>query len=242
MQPEYLIGLDLGRVRDYSALCVAERREVQANVFGPDSLPRESTVGTYDITHLERFPLGVKYTDIPDRLYDVIRGIEAVEKRRWLDDQGAVGPTPKTTLIVDRTGVGEAVSDIFRAAGLEFVTVVIHGGDATTEVTMDEWRVPKRELAGVVQVLLQAQRLRIAENLAHTSTLVAELRNFKAKISLTGHDSYGAGEDWREGNHDDLVLAVALACWYGESREDRTGRVGSYLGPPPERGPVGWNR
>ena len=30
---------------------------------------------------------------------------------------------------------------------------------------------------------------------------------------LTAHDSYGA---WREKEHDDLVLAVALACWYGE--------------------------
>jgi hypothetical protein len=29
-----------------------------------------------------------------------------------------------------------------------------------------------------------------------------------------GHDQHGA---WREGTHDDLVLAVALACWYGET-------------------------
>jgi len=27
------------------------------------------------------------------------------------------------------------------------------------------------------------------------------------------HVSYGA---WREGTHDDLVLATALACWAGE--------------------------
>jgi hypothetical protein len=33
---------------------------------------------------------------------------------------------------------------------------------------------------------------------------------------VTGHDSYGAGEDSRENNHDDCVLAVAMACWYGE--------------------------
>jgi hypothetical protein len=30
----------------------------------------------------------------------------------------------------------------------------------------------------------------------------------------TGHDSY---EAWRESIHDDLVLAVSLACWYGEN-------------------------
>ena len=33
-------------------------------------------------------------------------------------------------------------------------------------------------------------------------------------------DSYGA---WLEEDHDDLVLAVALACWYGVKR--RGGRV-----------------
>jgi len=44
--------------------------------------------------------------------------------------------------------------------------------------------------------------------------LVQEFLNFLVKIDpLTGHDSYGA---WREGQHDDLVLATAVACWYGE--------------------------
>jgi alkanesulfonate monooxygenase SsuD/methylene tetrahydromethanopterin reductase-like flavin-dependent oxidoreductase (luciferase family) len=26
-----------------------------------------------------------------------------------------------------------------------------------------------------------------------------------------GYDTYGAGDDWRVGNHDDLVLATAIA-------------------------------
>jgi hypothetical protein len=30
------------------------------------------------------------------------------------------------------------------------------------------------------------------------------------KITPSGNEQYGA---WREGEHDDLVLAVALACW-----------------------------
>ena len=38
--------------------------------------------------------------------------------------------------------------------------------------------------------------------------------NLKVKINIaTGHHSY---EAWREGDHDDLVLAVAMACWCGE--------------------------
>jgi len=30
----------------------------------------------------------------------------------------------------------------------------------------------------------------------------------------TGHDSY---EAWREGDHDDIVLSLAVACWSAEN-------------------------
>jgi hypothetical protein len=32
--------------------------------------------------------------------------------------------------------------------------------------------------------------------------------NFRVKFSLTGRDSYGAGVEWHESTHDDLVLAL----------------------------------
>jgi hypothetical protein len=44
------------------------------------------------------------------------------------------------------------------------------------------------------------------------------------KVSLdTGHDSYGA---WREGTHDDLVLALACALWCGERQWPRFVPIG----------------
>jgi len=49
--------------------------------------------------------------------------------------------------------------------------------------------------------------------LPEAATLVQELLAFQVKLTPQGHDTYGT---WREGNHDDLVLAVALTCWYGE--------------------------
>ena len=44
-------------------------------------------------------------------------------------------------------------------------------------------------------------------------TLVHELTTFQTKDTLAGNETFGA---WREGAHDDLVLAVALAAWFGE--------------------------
>jgi hypothetical protein len=62
--------------------------------------------------------------------------------------------------------------------------------------------------------LMQNKQLKIAQEMPLAETLRKELLNFKVKINIaTGHDSY---EAWREGDHDDLVLAVAMPCWCGE--------------------------
>ncbi len=50
------------------------------------------------------------------------------------------------------------------------------------------------------------------------------------KITLAGNDTY---EAWREGDHDDLVLAAAMAAWYGEKKL----RSILYL-PPLPRAPI----
>ena len=67
-----------------------------------------------------------------------------------------------------------------------------------------------------LQVLPQAGPLKIAEGLLGAEKLLKELLNFKVKISDSAQDLYGL---WRQGTHDDLVLSVALACYYAERRK-----------------------
>ena len=64
-----------------------------------------------------------------------------------------------------------------------------------------------------VAVLLEQRRLLIPPSLPLADLLTGELQAFKRKVTPAGSDSYAAG---REGPHDDLVLAVALAAWYRE--------------------------
>jgi hypothetical protein len=73
--------------------------------------------------------------------------------------------------------------------------------------------VPKKELIATLQVLLQTRRLQIAPSLHDAPILVRELENYRVKISPARNEIF---EPWREGQHDDLVLAVALAAWAGE--------------------------
>lgn len=213
----YVAGLDLGQAQDYSALAIVEH--------GPAGAGQ-----TLDVRHLQRWPLGTRYPAIVD---------DVAELLATPDLRGRV------RLAIDATGVGAAVVDLFRGprAPAQFslyntvtgqatmpprpvpprpivapiYAITITGGTAVARNGRDA-AVPKRDLVGAVVAPLQSGRLKIAPALAEAVTLTRELRDFKAKISLaTGHDSYGVGEEWRIGQHDDLVLAVAMAVWVAQN-------------------------
>jgi hypothetical protein len=59
---------------------------------------------------------------------------------------------------------------------------------------------------------LQAGRLQVARRLPLARVLVQELLNFRVRITEAANETFGAGE----GEHDDIVVAVALACWHAE--------------------------
>ncbi len=119
------------------------------------------------------------------------------------------------SLVVDQTGVGRPVVDLFRQARLRLIPVTITGGEKQSRGE-DGYHVPKRNLVSALQIAFQAGKLRIAKDLVEAETLVKELLNFRAKINSSGRDTY---EAWREGMHDDLVLAVSLACWWAEEKK-----------------------
>jgi hypothetical protein len=200
----FFIGVDLGQAQDYTAITVMDviPTVYQKHIAGIDmetGLPRTRTVPvdgpplTYHVRHLQRIPLGTTY---PVQVQTVKKIMDKLEGNK--------------TLVIDQTGVGRAVFDMFNATGMRPIGISIHGGD---KVVQDGYtfRVPKRDLVGVLMSAFQNEKLKIAEALSEARTLRDELLNFKVKINLkTAHDSY---EAWREGIHDDLVLSVGLAAW-----------------------------
>lgn len=205
---DHLICLDLAQGgADYTALAVLQRTE-----------PIDGGPATYAGIHLERWR-SRDTAKVPERTRAVWRQIEHLARETHFQRYGTIlGGDPTIRLVVDITGVGPFGSDPLKKAGFEPIGIVIHGGDAVTHPDPHTYRVPKRDLAGAVHVLLESNRLRIASKLPEAPALKAELENFRAKITLSGHDTYGAGggEEWRDGAHDDLVLAVAIGCWLGE--------------------------
>jgi hypothetical protein len=212
-----VVGLDLGKLEDPSALALLEweapKRPTHAPLPGA-RVPRRE----YNVPTLKRWPLQTPYRQI---LADVVRFLQTPPLR------GA-----PTVTVFDVTGVGEAVYEMarqhFGAAGLAggMCGVSITCGSAVTWVRDGRFNVAKKQLVSVLQVLLGNQRLHIAPQLAEAAVLARELGTFSVKISDATNESFDA---WRERDHDDLVLAVALAAWAAESID---------LSPPEPPGPT----
>ncbi len=117
-----------------------------------------------------------------------------------------------------------------RAAKLKIIPVTITAGGKMSGSAFGGYNVPKKELVSNLVIVFQADRLKIARALPEAPVLVEELQNFKLKITTAGNDTY---EAWRESDHDDLVLAAAMAAWYGEKRLRSILKL-----PPMPRAPV----
>lgn len=228
-----VIGVDLGQAADYTAIVVVKPQifpVIRTDTTYGDRVTRHRPVfrlpnGTetpkhppvvYAVNYIERLTLGTRYTEV----------VEELKKVR--------AEVPCSTLAVDATGVGRAVIDLIVGAGLSCTAITITGGDAVTSMG-SEHRVPKRDLVGCAQVLFQNRRLSISRKLPLSEVLVSELLNFKVKIDTrTAHDSYGA---WREGVHDDLVLALCIALWVAQRSShvpsEPTIREPDYWSSPP---------
>jgi hypothetical protein len=54
------------------------------------------------------------------------------------------------------------------------------------------WHVPKKELVGALQVLLQSRRLQVARSLPMSTVLVKELEKFRVKITPATNETFEA--------------------------------------------------
>lgn len=201
----YVAGLDLGQVSDYTALAIVEAQGTPwtVKVACQDPEIRGRAGRSFRDVTFEGPPVSfvIHYLG-RDRNVPYPQVVEKIGKR--------IGEPPGVAMLaVDATGVGRPVVDLFTQAGLSPYGITITSGSDAHGGAFD-WHVPKIELVSAVLVPFQGERLVIPRRLALSQVLAAELQTFKVKITTAANPSYGA---WREGEHDDLVLAVAMACW-----------------------------
>jgi hypothetical protein len=179
----FYFGLDLGQISDHSAAVILEA------LRGDER--------TYECRFIRQYPLGASYPAL-------VQAVGAL-----LEQEPLCG---HCILVVDHTGVGRPVFDMFIAKRRRPIGLTITGGTHWHQESAWQWHVSKIMLVGLVQKFLQSGRLRISATLPHAATLRQELRDFRVKISKAANETYDA----REGAHDDLVLSLAIALFVAE--------------------------
>jgi hypothetical protein len=211
-----VLGVDLGQARDYTALAGIEATGTAYQVpysyqdrdygrMAQATMDVEGLPVTFKVRYLERLALGTEYPDVVDAVCDRLARVPG----------GAL-------LVVDATGVGRPVVDMLAQRGLNLAAVTITGGERTHGEN-GHWRVPKQDLIGILQIALQNRAMKFPKKLAATEDLVKEVLDMEAKATAAGNLTAGA---WRYGQHDDLVLALALACWLAEAEFGARAQIG----------------
>lgn len=200
----FFAGIDIGQVNDWTAISVIERVRAVPRIgihhalVGQAKYEASNTPVRLDLAHLERISLGTLYPRqveiIASLLHQpILSGVQSY---------------------IDATGVGRPIHQALRAAKVrDLYGITITGSRGEAKRTSEGWNVGKSELVNGIQIEMQNGRLGIAEGLELFSTLERELMDFRASINTHGNMTFNA----REGQNDDLVLAVGYAV-FGATR------------------------
>ncbi len=206
MDSGFLLGLDLGQAVDASALAVLEKQMVEG-------------VRHYFCRALRRWELGTKYTKIVE---DVGRVVDREPLARLVPTKNAWNvwrdEPARSTLVIDGTGVGRPVVDMFaQARPNAYVRPVMITTGRNESYKDGYFHVPKSILVSTVVALLEQERLKFAPTIKEAATLIKEMRDYRVKVTDSANETFAA----REGANDDLIMAVAIACWFGERCQKR---------------------
>jgi hypothetical protein len=160
----------------------------------------ESCGDQFHVRFLERIPLGTPYPRVVEIIRDVVRSPLL---------------RGRCTLVVDASGVGEAVVDMLRRAdlGCGLTPVRITGGHGNSRSGGYNY-VAKHNLMTTLLVAVEQGHLRIARRMNEAGSLVKEL------LSIRVHENGSMSAN--RPAHDDLAMAVALALWKsGKGFNDR---------------------
>ena len=211
----WTLAADIGQSQDYTALSVLQHtRTPIEDDWEVNEIARRITqkvIERFDVRGLKRLPLGMEYPLQADRVQQLLATLPG-----------------RCDLVLDQTGVGAPVADIFAQRGLKPVRITITAGAEPTQLGYRRYGVPKSRLISNIDARLHTGELRFADDLGEGDALRDEMQNFQRHTSAAGRAIFEA----RSGKHDDIVLSIACALWWAlESRTLRKPVMGVTVGP-----------
>jgi hypothetical protein len=202
---EFVVGCDLGQMADSTTIAILEYVRMGTGEFdvieGRNGMTiiKEKHTERYDLRELQRIKLETSYDQIVD----------------YLDALMHTRPLTGADLVFDSTAGGIIFGDMLESrTHLDPVRVTSTGGAEAIRHGRRKWSVPKTELVSTLSGLFASNLVRIAHDLPNLETLRREVGTFLLAHSATGRPTYSASA----GNHDDLISALALACWWASMR------------------------
>jgi hypothetical protein len=200
-RPVVVLGLDLGQTRNHTAIAVVESRFIRATPWEFLASASRAHAGYWDhkVIALERLDLDTSYVDVAHWVKDYLDRI--------------FYPCHKH-LVMDGTGVGTAVRDMFRSLNLQntnLVPVTITGS------TQAGWRpasagtgggivTSRTEILTKLLTSIEQEQFTINKDCRERETLFHELVNLK----LSGKPESSS----TSGGQDDLAMALSLALYW----------------------------
>jgi hypothetical protein len=205
---EYVITVDIAKKRDYTSIFIAKQTpdivEGNPTLQNPDRI-----IKFMDIVYMEQFN-NISYPN----LVKIIG-----------DRAGHSSLVGNSDLLVDGTGIGEAVVDLLREKGLSPIPIIFTGGNASREVyheigsvfsttgqlrgarMLKEIHVPKTHLIDAGRIMMQQRRVRVAPGLKEADDFRNQLASFTTKAN-------GKTEADSELTHDDKVVCFLMGAWW----------------------------
>ncbi len=195
-----ILGFDIGKKTDHSALVILEKWQKRANDYikGWNDVDKPF----YNLVHMDRLPL-----DTPHNV-QIQHIVKAMDRVNEIYREKRINPY----LVIDASGIGDTHFDEYKHLGFNVYGITIHGGREVS-ISNRTYGVSKLDLTSALAVLLENSRLNIAEDLPGRDILTKELMTFSWKQTDTGHFKF---EHLKNSDHDDTVLALQVACWFGE--------------------------
>lgn len=197
---DYIIGLDLAKHSDYSAISVLRRTAMFDRDTGRMVRREGMPLPRFVCQHIERHR-GMSYPDLVDRVVLILRARE-------------LGHNPM--LVMDATGLGQPVLDMFKdrdLGGRRVVGIQLTGGATWTLAGPLQFNVSKTLVVAATQVVLQSERLKIMPDLRLAKVAMDELLAYKVKITLAANEIYNA----KDSDHDDICISLMLPIWFAQS-------------------------
>lgn len=196
MKREFILGLDLGHLHDYTALVLLEKF-IKIKKIGE----KELRVPYFLERQARRFKL-------PTRTETVVKDVgrilnELPGKTKLCVDRTGVG-LPTFQFFEDRLPPGKLVGIVFGREGIEETE---HGNTYTVPVT---------NLDSALALVVEQDRLRLAGKDPETEILFKELQTHVPRGRRGRSDTQDI--PWREKEHDDLFYALACGVWWGSRR------------------------